>query len=49
MYNLVLLRPDTDSEESWSVEADPKEIRATYEGWSPMCVWKDFAPIFTFG
>ncbi|KAF9448815.1 FAD/NAD(P)-binding domain-containing protein [Macrolepiota fuliginosa MF-IS2] len=35
MYNLVLLCPDIGSEESWSMDADPKEIRATYAGWSP--------------
>ncbi|KAJ3508492.1 hypothetical protein NLJ89_g5721 [Agrocybe chaxingu] len=33
-YNLVMIRPDTESEESWVATADSNEVRETYKGWN---------------
>lgn len=41
-YNLVMLRPDIQSEESWVATAENEEIRETFKGWNKRSVHISF-------
>jgi salicylate hydroxylase len=34
LYNLVMIRPDMDAEESWTASATNEEIRESFQGWN---------------
>ncbi|KAF5319269.1 hypothetical protein D9619_008302 [Psilocybe cf. subviscida] len=34
LYNLVMIRPDIESEESWTTAGTKEEIRNTFQGWN---------------